>query len=344
MPKLKPTRGIRLNKTHPLVRGLAGYWLLNAGTGDKVFDLSGNGNDATLQGTAPSWSAGKFGSAVLLPGTDEYMKCGNSATVNPSFQVTVIVWFKWAGSTSQFLIAKGEQGVSPFNNQYFLSTRTNNVIRGHIYTTATGHTNIESAITVNDNKWHQVALTYDGSFVNLYIDGVLDAGAVAKTGTMVDNGIELTLGARITNVTPTGFFDGLIDHVLLYNRALLPFEIALLYIKPFVMFEPSLNIARISSVVANGFVEIAGDLAALSFLTDSAALKRARGIAGGVAAQSSLAGAIKVSKKISGVIAATSSLSGALSLVGEVSRSRGSGFKPIEGAERLRGLRRSAFY
>jgi hypothetical protein len=56
MPILKPIRGLQLNKSHPLARGLVGCWLLNEGTGHKVFDLSGNSNTATtLANSAPPW-------------------------------------------------------------------------------------------------------------------------------------------------------------------------------------------------------------------------------------------------------------------------------------------------
>ena len=47
-PWQKPYRGIQLNRQHPLARGLVGCWLVNEGTGDKVFDYSGNGNNGIL--------------------------------------------------------------------------------------------------------------------------------------------------------------------------------------------------------------------------------------------------------------------------------------------------------
>ena len=92
MPQLKPTRGICLNRSHPLSRGLVGLWLFNEGSGNKVFDLSGNGNTGTLQGTTPSWTSGKYGSAVLLPGTDEYINCGSKAIFDNIPVKTVVIW------------------------------------------------------------------------------------------------------------------------------------------------------------------------------------------------------------------------------------------------------------
>lgn len=54
---VKPVRGAKLNKNHPLARGLVGIWLLNEGTGNTLFDHTGNGYNASLSGFGdlPSW-------------------------------------------------------------------------------------------------------------------------------------------------------------------------------------------------------------------------------------------------------------------------------------------------
>jgi hypothetical protein len=38
----KPARGEQINKSRLLARGLVGCWMMNEGTGDKVFDLTGS--------------------------------------------------------------------------------------------------------------------------------------------------------------------------------------------------------------------------------------------------------------------------------------------------------------
>ena len=68
----KPPLGVGLDFTHPLAQGLVGCWLFNEGSGDKVNDLSGNGNVGTLQNMAfPStvvsgWNPGKDGPALAF--------------------------------------------------------------------------------------------------------------------------------------------------------------------------------------------------------------------------------------------------------------------------------------
>ena len=107
MPVLKPIRGIRQNKSHPLARGLVGYWLLNEGTGEKAFDLSDNGNTGTLQGDT-HFVPGKFGSALDLDGTGDYVSCGVASNFNITDQITMAAWVsvddfstdRWIGGVS----------------------------------------------------------------------------------------------------------------------------------------------------------------------------------------------------------------------------------------------------
>ena len=77
-----------------------------------------------------------------------------------------------------------------------------------------------------DNRWHHLAGTYDGSKLNLYIDGVARA-SVAATGNIADS------SARSLNIgrfSEGGFlFKGVIDDVQIYNRALSATEIQQLY-------------------------------------------------------------------------------------------------------------------
>jgi len=102
VPVLKPVRGIRLNKSHPLARGLVGYWLLNEGSGNKVFDLSGNGKTGTINGTI-TWVA-------------DYLNCPGSTGNNISIPVNVITI---NGDMTIFVIAKVSSGAAVLNLSFF---------------------------------------------------------------------------------------------------------------------------------------------------------------------------------------------------------------------------------
>jgi len=76
-----------------------------------------------------------------------------------------------------------------------------------------------SASVSNPTEWHHYALTYDGSNQKLYIDGIL-ATTTSKTGSINANSTNLRIGE---------YFNGFIDEVHIYNRALSAGEIKALY-------------------------------------------------------------------------------------------------------------------
>ena len=80
-PYTKPLRGTLLNRTHPLDRGLIGYWSLGEGTGKRAWDHSGNANEGVLAGGS-SWTAGRKGWATNFDGVDGRVDCGNNAPLN----------------------------------------------------------------------------------------------------------------------------------------------------------------------------------------------------------------------------------------------------------------------
>jgi len=90
-----------------------------------------------------------------------------------------------------------------------------------VYTSAISQ--ITGSVSLNDNAWHFLVGTYDGSQIILYVDKVAVANA-AVTGNInqVSTSLKIGTGQSYT-------FNGIIDDVHLYNRALSAAEIAALY-------------------------------------------------------------------------------------------------------------------
>jgi hypothetical protein len=82
---------------------------------------------------------------------------------------------------------------------------------------------------VNDGQWHHVAAVYDGSNRLIYVDGALDVSASAS-GLISQNSYPVCLG-QTANAPGNYAFDGLIDEVSIYNRALSASEIRAIYLK-----------------------------------------------------------------------------------------------------------------
>ena len=82
--------------------------------------------------------------------------------------------------------------------------------------------------TLTTGGWHFLVATYDTTDMHVYFDGVLDDGPLlgAVPDSVPDNSIPLQIGARGNGAYK---FNGTIDNVMIFNKALTPEEIAALY-------------------------------------------------------------------------------------------------------------------
>lgn len=116
---------------------------------------------------------------------------------------------------------------------YWLNIRTNGLIRAGGFFGACDKTAnwkfLDSTIAVPTNAWSHVAATYNGSKLVLYVNGVA-AGSLNVTGTTCSNNEPLAVGAK--NAPAKGlleaFWDGQLDDVRIYNKALTATQIAAL--------------------------------------------------------------------------------------------------------------------
>jgi hypothetical protein len=116
---------------------------------------------------------------------------------------------------------------------YWLNIRTNGLIRaGGFFGACANSANwkfLDSTIAVPTNTWAAVAATYNGAKLQLYVNGVA-AGSLAVSGTTCANNEPLAVGAK--NAPSKGlleaFWDGQLDDVRIYNKALTATQIAAL--------------------------------------------------------------------------------------------------------------------
>ena len=230
MPVLKPIRGIRLNKSHPLTRGLVGCWLFNEGSGNKVYDLSGNGNDAIEQQDSV-WQAGKFGSSRYFSGNDYLVTAASDSLTCVSG--TILVWFRTTNASYDWFL---DLWVDVHNRMSFIINSAGSSM--WLYGREGGATriNFNDGTAVNDGIYHQCVATWGVEGSRIYRDGVELANSLGTDHTLVWWGPpEMYIG--LDGAQSAYFSTGNIDHVLLFNRALSASEIALLYREPFCMFE-----------------------------------------------------------------------------------------------------------
>ncbi len=75
----------------------------------------------------------------------------------------------------------------------------------------------------NDNVWHSIVATYDGTIARLYVDGTPDG---TETRMLITMGQSLFVGRAVPGNPTDEYFVGTIDDVRVYDRALPPGEVA----------------------------------------------------------------------------------------------------------------------
>jgi hypothetical protein len=182
------------------------------GSGTVVNDVSGNGNDGAIANA--TWTtSGKFGSALTFNGTSALVTVNDSASLRLTGGMTLEAWMypTSVGTSWRDVIYKGD-------DIYFLLGASPNASRpeaGGTFAEVYG----TGALTAN--TWTHLAGTYDGATLRLYVNGV-QVAILAWTGTIATSANPLQIGG---DSIYGQYFQGQIDEVRIYNRALSASEV-----------------------------------------------------------------------------------------------------------------------
>jgi len=204
--------------------GLVGYWNFNEGSGTIAYDSSTYNDDGTIHGA--SWTNGKINGALSFDGVDDYIDCGNNEALDPTQGATIEAWVKFNQLPSDadhiMEIASRSGGGTDLD----LQTETDNLFKFFI---GPGAPNVAVSNTEADtSKWYHIAGTYEASSnIKIYVDGVLED--TVSTGVTRDaNPNKFCIGQ--SGFWDGRFFNGTIDEVKIYDRALSAEEIEAEYI------------------------------------------------------------------------------------------------------------------
>jgi hypothetical protein len=224
---------------NPGEANLVAYYPLNEGSGTNAEDVVADHN-GILAGDVSWITPGFIGSsAVHVSHTagsrvdiNTWNPVGNWDSDTNTGGLTLAVWAKWAGTTGE------EQGIVGKRDNYWdLSTALFNfgITAWPAYTTSMlalrGNTDVTSGNITMDNylgRWTHLAVTVDGNDATLYINGGEVASGTFTFGpnSVASMAIGNTCGVNAGNNTQT--FNGDLDEVRIYNRALTAAEVAYL--------------------------------------------------------------------------------------------------------------------
>ena len=194
----------------PGTDGLVAYYALDGDPNDS----SGNGNNGTIGGTE-NWLDGKIGGALEFDGSTTYVEIPFSESLKLLNQgdFTLSAWFladEIPPENKEVL----QQGDANGTGRTWLFVHNSNEIRSYL-----GGGTTASGVGVEAGVWYHAAVVVteggDADNVQLYVNG-------QPAGEPTQRGMEDCEGVYIIgrHKNPTNFWDGLIDEMQLYNRAL----------------------------------------------------------------------------------------------------------------------------
>ena len=215
-----------------LSKGLMAYYPFTGNSNNPSF------NNATL-------TADRFGnanSAYYFDGQSSYIEVPNSASLNAGNTITISAWVKpmgfYAGPCqNNFIMQKGSStdilgyGLE-FSSQGYSNGGTCSLPLDTIHQDFYGPTayanNYSYQPYIQENNWYHIVYSYNGDSTHLYVNNVLKF-TTKETFSAFANSSPLFLGKHSSDATYPYWFNGVLDDIRIYNRALGADEVDSLY-------------------------------------------------------------------------------------------------------------------
>lgn len=204
--------------------GLVGYWALDAGGGTLAIDLGPNGLDGDLVNLAAgNWVDGKFGQAVLFDGAGKRVDVADNDLLDITGEITVSCWVKATTVTAwATLVTKGIS--TTWDSNHFTFGLRSGRIDFRLNGDGSVLADVGDAIVAD--AWYHLAVVVGGigaNAIKAYINGSLVKQG-NRTGDPTPNTAVLRFG---TDADAAGDpFDGTMDEIRIYDRALTEDKIA----------------------------------------------------------------------------------------------------------------------
>jgi len=201
--------------------GLVAAYSFNEGTGSTVADASGNNNIGSINGAA--WTTqGRFGNALYFDGINDWMTVNDSNSLDLTTGMTLEAWVNPTSSAASWTTVLMKEQASTQAYALFADTTS---ARPYIYfntaTDSSGSKSVGGTSALPINTWSHLAATYDNTTLRLYVNGV-QVGSQSFTGSIMNSAAALRIGG---NSVWGEYFQGRIDELRIYNRALTQSEI-----------------------------------------------------------------------------------------------------------------------
>ena len=210
----------------------AHQWGLDEKTGTTAYDSVGD-SDGTFNGNDPCWTDGLIGGAVDFNGVSEYFSVSSLNTkYNNNSMFPVAGWFQTSQTTGiQTIVGQWSQAWDAGQEYLGWQVLVDNNKGGERFGDGLQTPDVTGTTDVNDGEWHHFAMVRNGTSTALYVDG--DAEDTDTVSFYVyDTKFRIGDGSYVYTGNPTlkgGPFNGIIDDVMIFDKALSAEEVEQLY-------------------------------------------------------------------------------------------------------------------
>lgn len=191
-------------------------------------------NNGVISGATYLENGGVSGGAFSFDGIDDYIEYASSPSFDFLGESTVSLWVKTTGASTAFIGKNDYAGTTMYgrSGQWLIMIDNAGKLKYHSWMDS-GCFDLAGSKVINDGKWHHVAavISVPGKTIKFYVDGSLDTSGV--TWSITNSAGKLFLGScgRVAGAgwcsysCPSNYFNGILDEVAIYNRALSENEI-----------------------------------------------------------------------------------------------------------------------
>jgi len=219
--------------------GLIGYWKMDETSGSTVTDSSGSGIHGTAVGT--TIVTGKFGNGRQGGSTNDYINLGNTLPWISNTVGTITIWFKANDVTTRQAFFGTSHTANVGCGSRLMFEIWGGKLNGEIgYASPCNGMHWDASTTLTTGQWYFAAFQYDGNSYRMFLNGAEQTLTPNEGGTTGNSSwfnatndgyqqVGIILARTYQGTYINGPFNGIIDEVRIYNRALSASKISTLY-------------------------------------------------------------------------------------------------------------------
>jgi len=210
--------------------GLVSYWAMRTNTSTTVFDEYGTNTGTAVNGVLFGSAYGKRDNGAGFDGVNDYVRALDSASLSVTGLLTISAWQKTSVAVGHYVSKYSSANARSYGFYVETGTGKPTLVLSSLTGSFAGVTATAST-SITNGAWRHVVAVYDSTNVFIYIDGTNQTLALTGTvpASIADSSANLHIGV---DAALAQYFNGSIDEVAIWNRALSSNEVYQIYNTP----------------------------------------------------------------------------------------------------------------